>query len=328
MANLSSTSDILKRCLEDAGETNDGNSRYHELALECLNEAYLCLLSGASEFNLDVGDAWSWARSTTPRSITLKPAYETGTVALTNGSTSGTFGTTPSASLGSFKYRWLKLDDQPSYYLITAHTAGSASFTLDSAVLEASASYNFKAIQTRYDLGSKILRLAEPMRVYSDLSVNRIAAGADDRGKIYGIGLGEFRKKYPLHQLIRGTPDRYATYRRNDDEWWIEVNGYPAENVKVDFDWIEIPAGLTDDDTEIPLCPREFRKALRYMTSHFLCVKKENDKLTQYFFAMAERSLKALQKAENRNITVASRNKGVMLARQEELTDKPLEGYY
>lgn len=319
MANGADTQSLLKRALEDCGELGNGRSSYHEYAIEVINEVYLGTLAGSNIFGLEAGDAWSWARNAIPRSFTLQPNYNTGTVSLTNGSTSGTFGTAPSSSMGSFKGRTLVINDRPSAYVITAHVAGATAFTIDQSYVEATgATLSFNCLPLRYNLGSKILRLAEPMRFYGDFSSDSL--DEDDRGLIHCIDLNELRRKWPLHRVTQSMPNRFATQRRNDSEWWIEVNGYPDTATKVDFDCVDIPAeGLIDTETSIPLIPREHNPVLHFGTSHFIAIKKKEPEMAKYFYDMAQTAWKAMEKSERRNVNVGGKNKGRMLARQEQL---------
>lgn len=329
MANAANTQDLLKGALRDVGELTDGNTDKQELALARMNDVYLSVLSGASEFNVDCGEPWTWCRNPTPRSIILRPIYETGTVAINNASTSGTFSSAPSSSLGSFAGRYLKVVDRPTVYLITAHVAGATGFTIDQAYLEATVTASaFKAIPTRYDLGSGILRLVEAMRVYSDQVLDSTYSEGDRTGKIYGIGLSVLREKFPIQTILQGTPTNFATSKRSDTEWVVEMSHVVSPDpVKVDFDYIPFPEGLLDSTESIPVIPREFRKVLRYGTAHYLAADKGATEQSKYFYLMTQNTLKAMVRAENRNTTLSGKNKGVMLPRQEQLTKFPRRGY-
>lgn len=325
MANSQNSRDLIKGALSLVGEVGDGSSEYHALAESFLNDVYLAVLSGGNEFDPDVGEPWIWARNTTPRNILLRPVYETGSVSLTNGSSSGTFTSTPASSLGSFKYRWLKMNDRSSYYLITAHTAGSANFTIDREYIEATGTLSFKAIPLLYNLGSGILRLVEPMRIYGNS--RGFYSNPEENGKIYGISLNEFRRQFPIQLINAGVPNRFASQRRNDDEWWVELNCYVDELTKVDFDCIEIPAGLYDSEDSIPLLPREFRSILKYGTAHFLAMKKEEEEKAKYFFDVTRAKLQAMKKNDQKETTVSGKDKGKLQPRQEELRGNRLLGY-
>lgn len=329
MANSQNSADLLRDALGLVGELPDGSSDYTALALKFLNDAYLAVLAGSNEFQLDIGEPWVFARNSTPKSFVLLPAYSDGTVSLTNASAAGTFSSAPSASLGSFANRYIKVNDRASYYQITEHVAGASAFTLDRAYLEATGgTLAFTAIPLIYNLGSGILRLVEPFRVFGN--TRGVSGMADDDGRIYGIPLNNLREQWPLQYIRSGMPNRFATYRRDDNSWYVMVNAYPDEPTKVDFDCIDIPAGLTDSDSSVPLIPREFRKVLSYGAAYFLSIKKEaSDEKKQELLALTQAKLKAMMKAEMKETTVAGKDKGRLFPRQEELRNGGrLRGYY
>lgn len=327
MANSQNSRDLIKGALALVGEITDGSSQYHTLAESFLNDVYLGILSGSNEFDEDVGEPWVWARNDVPRSFSLYPAFESGTVSLTNNLTTGTFSSAPAASLGSFEKRWLKVNDRPTYYQIVTHVAGASAFVLDKAYIEdTGAALSFKAIPLSYNLGANILRLVEPFRIYGQ---NRtFYSDPQENGKVYGVALNELRKSYPIQLMQVGVPNRFATQRRSDDEWWVEFNTYPDQETKIDFDCIEIPEGLIDSETSIPLIPREFRAILKYGAAHFLSIKKEEEEKAQYLFNLTKAKLRAMKKNENKETTVSGKDKGKMFPRQEQMKGNRLLGYY
>lgn len=326
MANSQNSADLLRGALALVGELPDGTSQYQSLALKYLNHAYLAVLSGSNEFQVDIGEPWIWARSS--KTLVLYPTYVDGTVSLTNGLATGTFSVAPSSSLGSFVNRYLKVSDRASYYLITAHTAGSANFTLERTYLEdTSATLAFAAIPLIYDLGSRILRLVEPFRVFG--TTRGVQNDATDDGKIYGTPLNVLREKYPLQYIRPGIPNRFASMRRDDDQWLVMMNACPTEITKVDLDCIEIPPGLTDSDSSIPLMPREYRSVLEFGAAYFLALKKEDAEKSAEILALTQAKLKAMIKNDMKETTVAGKDRGRLFPRQEELrSSRRLIGYY
>lgn len=326
MAKSQNSRDLIKGALALVGEVTDGTSRYHGLAEEFLNDVYLAILSGSNEFEEDVGEPWAWARNSTPRTFSLQPAYETGTVSLTNNLTTGTFSSAPSSGLGSFEKRWLKVNDRGTYYQIVSHTAGATAFTLDKAYIEATGSaLSFKAIPLVYNLGANILRLVEPFRVY--VQNKAFYSDPQENGKIYGIGLNELRKNYPIQLMQVGVPQKFATHRRNEDEWWVEFDTFVDTETKVDFDCVEIPAGLIDSEDSVPMVPREFRNILKFGTAHFLAIQKEEAEKAQYLFNLTKAKIRAMKKAETKTTTVSGKDKGKLQPRQEQIKGNRLLGY-
>lgn len=315
MPDAKNTADLIKGALKRAGEVANGDSQYHSLALRYLNNAHLAVLAGSDEFNIDLGDPWSWARNQTPRSIVLLPAYETGTVSLVQGSDAGTFSSAPAVSQLN---RFLKVTDRAAYYKITAHTAGETSFTLERAYIEETGTaLAFISIPLIYDLGTGILRLVEKFRGYGDTTTGEVKT--DEDGKISGMPLNAFRDQFPLQACEEGFPTRFATLRRDDSQWLVQFNRYPTSSTKVDFDCIEIPDALIDADDSFPVLPPEHRIALEFITAHWLSIDKDNDKKADYYLKLAQAKLAAMVKAERKQDTHTGTNKGRLLPRQEEL---------
>lgn len=323
MANAYSTSDLIKGVLQKCGEVTDGNSPYHELALKYLNIVYAGILSGSNEFAPDVGHGWRWDRSTA--SFILKGFYNTGTVSLTNGSVNGTFSTAPAVSQAG---RFLKVTDRASYYEIATHTAGMTAFTIGSSYVEATGSgLSYLSLPIRYDLVASaglprgILRLIEPFRIYEDRELEFMD---DDRssGRIFGLDIDSFRDSWPLRHIESGVPTKFATDTRSESAWYVYINKYPINDMKVDFDYIEIPEDLVDSTSSIPVLPREFRVALEYGASHYLLVDKEEEKKAAYYFNLTKAKLEALHKADDKNDQLTSSTYGKLIPRQDDLNSR------
>jgi len=137
---------VLRRC----GENQDSTSPYYTQALDYLNQIHHTVITGGSEFNLEVDEPWVWARASRPLILELQPYYSTGSVALTLGSASGTFSAAPTVSVEGW---YLKLDSGPELYRITQHTASSTSFSIDALFTQTSVTaQSFRCFQLDYDL--------------------------------------------------------------------------------------------------------------------------------------------------------------------------------
>lgn len=150
MANLRTTADIVDAVLRRSGEPTGGTSPYETDALRYVQETHFNLICGGEVFELDVDEDWSWARRKKPIILTLEPKYETGTLAVTNGSHAITFSSGPTAS----KQGWyLKVDGDRTYYRIASHAAGATAAELDGNYLGTTgAAVNFKLIKLDYEL--------------------------------------------------------------------------------------------------------------------------------------------------------------------------------
>lgn len=160
MASYRSTSDIVRRALEKAGEPTNGNSSYQDSLVEYLSDIHRGIICGGTVFNIDVDEVWSWARSRSPLVINLLPAVTTGTLSLTQGALTGTFSSAPAASLQGWFFRSNPDTADNTTYRIAQHTAGGTSFILDSPYLGAtSASFTYRAFKLDYELLPEYLQV-------------------------------------------------------------------------------------------------------------------------------------------------------------------------
>jgi hypothetical protein len=315
LANSNSTSDLLKGALKKAGEATDGSSRRQDLALREMNRFHKDFLAGANEFDVDVGEPWSWAREENPRTIVLKAPYETGSVSLTNASVNGTFSSAPSSTLGSFAGRFLKVEGRADYYRIATHTAGASAFTIDTAYLqETGATLSFQAIPLIYELGEGILRLCEPFRVYQPQSISD-----DNDGQIFGIDINTLRREFPFYRMTPSVPERFATIFRdvaNAVSWKVQFSGYPLEETKVDFDCIPVPEDLYDSEESFPKIPIEHRPVLEYATAYALCMDK-GDAKADHWRALTQAKLRSMLESSNKEIQQVSKQRGQLVPRAD-----------
>lgn len=144
-----STRDLKQLALNHAGELSDGTSGYDADAVRYINSAYAGVLAGGSEFGIDTSDSWSWAKAKNPIIIDLQPAYDSGTVTLTNGSLNGVYSVAPTLS---HKDWFLKLESVDDYMRIRTHNANGTSFQLDRPFTGSTGSYNFRSIKLDYEL--------------------------------------------------------------------------------------------------------------------------------------------------------------------------------
>ena len=150
MANFNSVNDLKKNVLTRCGELTDGTSDFDADALKYITSIHQSVISGGNEFGIEVGEDWSWARARRPLLLTLLAPYETGTIALTNGSLAGTFSAAPAISLAGYH---LKLANRSEVFRIEFHTAASTSFTIDGPYTdETITGSSYTAFKLDYDL--------------------------------------------------------------------------------------------------------------------------------------------------------------------------------
>lgn len=300
MANNYSTQDLVKRTLVACGERTDGTSNYHNLALNFVNDVYKNILSGANEFAPELGDAWTWARQTA--SLILPGYYGTGSVNMVLNSINATFTSTPTTSLAGYHLKCTNID---TWYQIVTHTAGAAAFTIDAPWVDASGAFPFVAPKLVVDLGSGILRLVEPFRIYSD-RVLEYHENSNDMSRIYALSVLDFWKKFPLRQIINDIPSVFMTLTRSESSWKIQFNKYVTNQIRVDYDYIAIPTELTDSSTSIPLVPFEYRDFLWTGAAFYLSQTQNNDAKAQEFYKLTAAKIQAMHLAEEKYLKLGS----------------------
>jgi len=279
VANLTTTADLKTAVLQHAGELTDGTSAYDTLVVTYLNRIYGELVCGGSTFVPELSEPWSWARASAPGTLALLPAYETGSATLTNASTSGTFSDTPAASLGSFAGRFLQMFSRADVYRISAHTAGSASFTLDQAYQEATVTSSFSAAKLDYALTSGIARLVEPFRVFQAQT-----GEGNQEGKIGSMSSDELHRNFPLHRLQSGVPTYFAIISESSSGvMTVRFNKTPLSAVRVEYEYVPYPTDLTSSPDTTPIVPREHRATLVYGATYWLMVDKNDSRADAYF---------------------------------------------
>ncbi len=310
MANYRTTADLLDAVLKRCGEMTDGSSSYEADALEYLNTAYRAVLAGGSEFGIEVGEPWIWATAATPQMLTLKAPYETGTVTLTNASTTGAFSSAPSVSLAGW---YLKVESVSDWYQISAHSALATSFTLDQAFIGSTVTDVFKAVKTDYALGTAVCRLVAPMQVYRDHSG---AEGQPERGQVYEIDLNTMLRKYPRMLMTAGVPDKYAVISQGTtDLVSVRFNSYPLEDCRVEVPYLPVAADLTDSSLSIPLIPFGFREVLVYGAAYYLMLDKADNR-AETELGLTRAKLQALVSHGRKSLSLAGGSYGRLIPRK------------
>jgi hypothetical protein len=163
MSQFRTTADILDEVLQKSGEPTNGNSLYETIARTYLNKAHHAIVGGGNLFNLDVDEPWVWARSRHPIVLELEPAYITGSVTVTYGDINITFSSPPSASLEGWFFQVI---GKSTIYRLTEHTTSVAAAVLDSAFVDDSGTYKFRAFKLDYEI--------KPAYLYVDEKNDRI----------------------------------------------------------------------------------------------------------------------------------------------------------
>jgi len=309
MSNMTTTADLLDDALTKIGEKIDGTSDYESDALTYMNTFYKSILAGGNEFNVELGEQWVWAKAANPGVLTLRSAYTTGTVSLTQESVSGAFSVAPASSQVG---KMLKITDRSDVFRVTAHVAGATAFTLDDIYTDlTSTALNFKLYTLDYALVADAIRQIGPLTCY------RQQSNVDDEGKIYGQDLASFNRQFPLHRLEEGIPTHFAIKANAGGVITLRMSHSVAELTRVEYDYIPLPVALTDSATSIPLVPIEHRQVLSYMTSYALCVDKEDTK-ADHFFKLSQAKLQAMVQATRKEQLHVSKDRGRLIPRRDQ----------
>lgn len=263
MANYATSADILDSALFDCNEPLNGTSDYEAQALTALNRGYQMLWMGGAEIDPSLREEWTWLRSTTPAVLILNPAF-VGTVGVTNNSATITFSSAPAMSVTG---RFFKTDLNADLFKISSHTAGNATATLDSVYTgPTNATEGYKVFQVDYALPTDVLRIISPMRVYREL--NRFVNGIDQP---------QLEQHWPLSDTGSGIPQAYAQIGISTIRFSHYGSDTADDYMRVDFDYLQKPADLTDSAASVPLVPFEWRRILAdYVCARIMVAKGDN----------------------------------------------------
>jgi len=307
MSDFRTSADLLSEALTQAGESSADTSSLTSKMLEYLNDAYIRVLSGNSEFDEEIGDPFPWARDEDPGTLILESNVDADTVALTNASKDGVFFTAP---VRSMRGRHIFIENRAEPYLIRTHIAGATAFKIDVDFLGPTGSHNYNAIKLIYDLGDEILRLVEPFRVYENQRCN------DRDMKIYGRELNNFRTEYPLSRVRLQIPIDFAIVNQKEEGFKIQMNSFVGEDIRVDFDKVSIPDALTNSNNSIPLIPINHRRILSYMASSSMLFNEKNDSAKgSVMFNIAQGMWNSMRRQHNKQTKDTSRSRGRIIPR-------------
>lgn len=310
MANGESSLDLLNEVLANVGELTNGSSRFADRALGYLNKFNQEFHSGGSLLALNFGQVWTWAKHEHPGVLILQPPYETGTVALTQGSASGTFSGAPAASQAG---KYLMVTGNSDMARIMSHTAGATAFTLDAAYTGATAAAaTFKAVELEYDLdpedGISVLRLAGQMEVHK-------LSGIGKPYQIAALDYSELKSSFPMAALRSGIPSHYAVVSRGSDTTLrVRFSTYVTEATRVEYEFVPVPTPLTASSESIPRMLREHRDVLAHAATFKLMLDR-NDSRHEKYLSMAQAKLEAMAGTERKEKGNSNRDRGRLIAR-------------
>lgn len=264
MANLRYTTDIKADVLFRGGEPQ-ANSSYDASVLEWINRAQTGLALGGLEFNETVQENWWWLRKDPPGVLVLQPPITTGTVAVTNNSSSVTFTNAPAVSTTGY---FFKTDADSDTFRVSAHAANDTMATLDSVFTgETNTAKTYTLFKTEYTLADDVHRVIAPMRSYSDAEL-----------RVDGIELSAMDRDYPIALIEEGTPCKFA----HISDQKVRFNRYGTANngalLRLEYDYLRTPPTLTGEAGEEPIVPLRFRQILADIALFWLYLIKDDNR--------------------------------------------------
>jgi len=263
MANYQYTTDIKADVLDRANEPTDGTSDFDSVCEDYINRAYQSIWTGGGELDPEIQEDWWWLRSTTPGILTLNPVVTTGTISVTNNSTTMTLSASNATSMAE---RHIKIDGHDDIFVISAHTAGTTGITSDSVYTgDTDTAATYKIMQLEYDLASDVLSVSAPMRVYQNT-----------RSRIIGMELDSLERLWPLRSVDNGVPRNFAMIEEQKVRFSHYGGTSSTDLMRVDYDYKARPAVLAFSASEEPLVPWQYRKILADFGLMFMYQRKSD----------------------------------------------------
>jgi len=255
------TRDIKRDVLFRASEPIDGTSDWDSKVIEYINRVNRTLCTGVSEFLPEYVDDWWWLRAS--EVLTFLPVYNTGFVAVTQGSTSIIFNSAPVDSLTGRRLKVVGEEDIP---LIASHTGGASSATLDQVWTgETNVGAVFKAMKVDYSLSASVQALMGPIVSFGKpLQIPIMSPERMD---------GE----YPLGLLDSGVPMAAALISETAIRF-SHGGMTDGSSLRLEARYRPVVSDLTDSELSIPLIPLQWRHLLSDMALTYLLIDKNDDR--------------------------------------------------
>ena len=286
MANYQYTSDLIDDVLFRGGEPTDGTSDFEAAALRYINRAYKAVWTGGAELLPGTNEIWWWLRSTSPGVLTLEPYITTGTVSVTNNSTSATL----SASQATDVANWFfVVDGHADVFRIATHGGSTDALVLDSAYTgTTNATATYKLFKLVYSLDATVLQVLGPMRAYQDGVI-----------QVQGVSVEQMDRQWPLYSINSGVPRAFAPISETTVRFSHYGGTSSTDYIRLDYEYFVRPADLTDSSTEEPSIPQHYR----YIVADYalaLIYRDKGDPREMKMLASAKEGIRAMVN-ENRH---------------------------
>lgn len=259
---LKTGKDLAEYALAQASQTASISSDdYGTLVKPAIHQAYWTLL-GLRD--------WPFARAETPKVVSTV-AKTTGTVSSISGATVTLSATIAATQAGKKFY----IDANQAVYRISAHTAGTATLTLDATYVEDATTGAFTIYQDEYSLATDVIVPYGPF-----------ALRGQYEGDIDLMDRQEFRARYGNNPgqtlgLIEAVSIIRYSFDDADQAPMIQVAPWSETAVNLEYEYAERHV-LTFDavaSTDTPKVPREYRWVVGEWALWLLFRKKADDGL-------------------------------------------------
>ena len=229
--------DLLYYVLKSGSQNAATSDRYAADVKAAIRKEYweiLCL------------EPWNFALASSPGVITTVAAQDV-TVSSISGATVTLSATIATSQAGRKFY----LDANQSMYRISAHTAGTATLTLDATYVEDQTSGAATIFQDEYSLASTAMRVWDPLYLRGQFE-----------GELPIIGIKEFKARDGQHISVMGPPEAATEIRRDSSGYMrLQLAPWSEDRVNIEYDYTVFHdldfTGAGAGDT--PKLPREDR---------------------------------------------------------------------
>lgn len=284
MANLETTQDLVNYVLSKMREKTDNTSSFESEVLTQLNQSYRAIVAGGQGLESEIGKPviFPWAKAQNPKVVNLQPAITTGTVEVTNASTTITFSSAPASSVAGY---YFKVDGEGEVYRVATHTGGVATATLDANYVgDTSSSSTYKLLKLDYTFSSDVLVPIAPITAYSSSGPHQISI----------VPKSTMNRDFPLSELQQNIPTRAAVVKQSEGTFVLQFNAYPQELERVEMEYIAVPTAL-DTTSENPIMPIHQRVVIAHYAIAQMLQGIDDDRVA-YYFNLAKAGFNAMVK--------------------------------
>ena len=268
---LISGQDILQSVLLDAAESSSVTGDYATDTKRYVRETYWSLLGT---------ERWPWALSPTKGIITTLPKQDVTVLSISSATPAIV---TLSAVIANTQVGMkFYLDGNQAVYRIAAHTAGTATLTLDAKYVETETSGSAVLYQDEYELPSTILKPWDPLWPrgwqYNPIELwdkPRFEGKYGNGSWAYGFGI--------IEAACEVNPSAYSVGALGVTRR-IRLAPWSEDALNIEFDYAQFHdldfTGTGSGDT--PRVPREYRSAIHYGATFRLLERKDETRASTF----------------------------------------------